>query len=84
MGIKRPLKTIAFAVDEKEKAIKSNWGRAQSWWRPSRASVARVECRLHGKVDWKRNEEQQQNEMTTNITKTSWKFSQATTIAGSF
>ena len=28
------------------------------------------------KYPGKRNEEQQQNEMTTNITKTSWKFSQ--------
>ena len=53
MGKKCPLKTIVLAVDEKEKAIKSSWGRAQSWWRPSRAWVARVECWWHGKVPWK-------------------------------
>ena len=34
MGKKCPLKTVALAVDEKEKAIESSWGRAQSWWRP--------------------------------------------------
>ena len=37
MGKRCPLKTVALAVDEKEKAIKSSQGRAQSWWRPSRA-----------------------------------------------
>ena len=62
MGKKCPLKTVALAVDEKEKAIKSSRGRAQSWWRPSRAWEARVECWWHGKWAWKRNEEQQQNE----------------------
>ena len=34
VGKKYPLKTIALAVDEKEKAIESSQGRAQSWWRP--------------------------------------------------
>ena len=34
MGKKCPLKTVALAVDEKEKAIKSSRGRAQSQWRP--------------------------------------------------
>ena len=34
---KSQLQTIALAVDEKAKAIKSSWDRAQSWWRPSRA-----------------------------------------------
>ena len=46
----------------KQKAIKSSWGRAQSWCRPSRAWEARVECRWHGKVAWKRNKEEQQND----------------------
>ena len=31
MGKKRPLKTVALVVDEKAKAIKSSWGKAQSW-----------------------------------------------------
>ena len=31
---KCPLKTVALVVDEKEKAIESSQGRAQSWWRP--------------------------------------------------
>ena len=53
VGKKCPLKTVALAVDEKEKAIKSSRGRAQSWWRPSRAWEARVECWWHGKVAWK-------------------------------
>ena len=38
---------------KKAKAIESNQGRAQSWWRPSRAWEATVECRWHGKVAWK-------------------------------
>ena len=46
----------------KQKAIKSSCGRAQSWCRPSRAWEARVECRRHGKVGWKRNKEEQQND----------------------
>ena len=37
VGKKCPLQTVALAVDEKAKAIKSSQGRAQSWWRPSRA-----------------------------------------------
>ena len=65
---KRPLKTVALAVDAKAKAIESSRVRAQSWWRPSQASwwrhsrawEARVECRWHGKETWKWNEEQQQ------------------------
>ena len=36
VGKKCPLKTVALAVDDKEKAIKSSWGRAQSWWRPEK------------------------------------------------
>ena len=36
VGKKCPLKTVTLTVDEKEEAIKSSWGRAQSWWRPSR------------------------------------------------
>ena len=35
VGKRCPLKTVALAVDEKEKAIQSSRGRAQSWWRPS-------------------------------------------------
>ena len=60
VGKKCPLKTIALAVDEKQKAIKSSWGRGQSCWRPSRTWKPRVECRWHGKVAWKGNEEQDQ------------------------
>ena len=62
VGEKCPLKTVVHGVDEKEKAIKSSQGRGQSWWRPSQAWEARVECQWHGKVAWKWNEEQQQNE----------------------
>ena len=62
MGEKCPLKTVVHGADEKEKAIKSSQGRGQSWWRPSQAWEARVECQWHGKVAWKWNEEQQQNE----------------------
>ena len=54
---KCPLKTVVLAIDEKENAIKSSRGRAQSWWRPSWAWEARVECRWHGKVVWKSNED---------------------------
>ena len=36
VGKKCQLKTIALAVDEKEKEIKGSQGRAQSWWKPSR------------------------------------------------
>ena len=32
VGKKCPLKTVPLAVDEKEEAIKSSQGRAQSWW----------------------------------------------------
>ena len=62
MGKKCPLKTVALAVDEKEKSVKSSQGRAQSWWRPSHSWEAKVECQWHGKVAWKRSQEQQQNE----------------------
>ena len=65
MGKKCPLKTVALVVDEKEKAIKSSQGRAQSWWRSLRAWEIRVECQWHGKVAWKSNEE----------TTTKWKTS---------
>ena len=65
MGKKCSLKTVALVVDEKEKAIESSRGRAQSWWRPSLVWEARVECRWHGKVAWKKihniKNEQQQN-----------------------
>ena len=30
-----PLKTVALALDEKEKTIESSRGTAQSWWTPS-------------------------------------------------
>ena len=66
MGKKCPLKTIALAVDEKEKAIESSRGRAQSWWRPLRVWKAMVECRWHGKVAWKSNDD---------TTPTNWKTS---------
>ena len=56
MGKNYPLKTAALAVDEKEKAIESSHGRAQSWWRPSWVWEARVDCWSHGKVAWKSNE----------------------------
>ena len=96
MGRKCPLKTVALAVDEKEEAIKSSRGRAQSWWRPSRAWEAKVECQWHGKVAWKSNEDtttkwkinkwryatSKMNNNTMN--KTSQKFSQASNIAGNF
>ena len=97
VGKKRPLKTIALAVDEKEKAIKSSRGRAQSWWRPSsRVWEARVECRWHGKVAWKSNEPTKWKTLTnedkwtptttkwTKMNKNLWRFSQTSTIAGSF
>ena len=77
MGKKCPLRTTVLAVDEKEKAIKSSRGRAQSWWRPSRAWEARVKCLWHSKVAWKytknNNKMKNKNEWTTttNITKTS-------------
>ena len=57
VGKKCPLKTVALLVDEKEKAIESSRGRAQSWWRPSPVWEARVECRWHGKVAWTSNED---------------------------
>ena len=53
VGKKCLLKTIALSEDEKEEAIKSSRGRAQSWWRVSQAWEARVECQWHGKVAWK-------------------------------
>ena len=37
VGKKCLLKTIALSEDEKEEAIKSSRGRAQSWWRVSQA-----------------------------------------------
>ena len=52
-GYKMPTQNHSVRSRWKEKAIKSSWGRAQSWWRPWRAWVARVECRWHGKRPWK-------------------------------
>ena len=68
-----PIQTVALAVDEKEKAIKSSRGRTQSWWRPLWAWETRVECRWHDNVAWKQNEEKDtwRPEMTTNVTETS-------------
>ena len=100
VGKKCPLKTVALAVDEKEKAIKSSRGRAQSWWRPSRVWEARVECRWHGKVAWKSNKDTTPTKWKTSTNDDKWRtttttkwtkinknlqrFSQASTIAGSF
>ena len=63
----------------KSKATKSSQVRAQSWWRPSRLWEASVECRWHGKVARKRENLhwRKTTTTTTNITKTSWRFSQA-------
>ena len=62
----------------KRKATESSQGRAQSWWRPSRAWEARVECRWQGKVARKcKNLQWGKTATTTNITRTSWWFFQA-------
>ena len=55
MGKKCPLRTVAPAVkltekSGKSKATESSQGRVQSWWRPSCAWEARVECGWQGKV----------------------------------
>ena len=65
VGKKCPLKAVALAVDEKEKAIESSWGRAQSWWRPLRVWEAMVECRWHGKVEGNQMNQQNENKWTT-------------------
>ena len=72
MGKKCPLKTVALAVDEKEKAIESSQGRAQSWWRPSQVWEARVECRWHGKVAWKSNEDKTPTKWKTSTNEDKW------------
>ena len=76
VGKKCPLKTIALVVDEKEKAIKSSQGRAQSWWRPSQAWEARVECWWHGILAWKWMKIQQQRTSTNEDRTTKWTKSQ--------
>ena len=69
----------------KSKANESSQGRAQSWWRPSRVWEARVECRWQGKVSRKcKNLQCGKTTTTNNITKTSWRFSYASSIARSF
>ena len=70
----------------KTKAAKSSQGRAQSWWRLSRAWEARVWCRWQEKVARKRkNLWWDKTTITTNnIRKTSLRFYQASTIPGSF
>ena len=62
-GKKCPLKTVTLTVDEKEEAIKSSWGRAQSWWRPSRVWEARVECWWHDKIAWKSNKDKKHRQV---------------------
>ena len=99
VGKKCPLKTVALAVDEKEKAIGSSRGRAQSWWRLSRVWKARMECRSHGKLAWKSNEDTTPAKWKTSTNEDKWRirttkwtktnknlqrFSQARTITGSF
>ena len=79
MGKKCPLKTVALAVDEKEKAIESSRGRAQSWWRPSRVWEARVECRWHGKVAWKSNEDTTPTKWKTSTNEDTWTTTTTTT-----
>ena len=68
----------------KSKANESSQGRAQSGWRPSRFWEARVQCRWQGKVARKCKNLQWGKTTTNNITKTSWRFSYASTIARSF
>ena len=69
----------------KSKANESSQGRAQSWWRPSRVWEARVECRWQGEVSRKcKNLQWGKTTTTNNITKTSWRFSYASSIARSF
>ena len=58
----------------KSKATKNSQDRAKSWWRPSRAWEARMECRWQGKVAPKSKSFQWGRQQTTNITKTSWRF----------
>ena len=54
-------------MPDKSKATESIHGRAQSWWRPSRAWEARVECWWQGRVarkckslQWGKQQQQQQ------------------------
>ena len=60
VGKKYLLKTVALTVKlltkklGKSKATESSQGRAQSWWRPTRAWEVRVECGWHRKVAGKR------------------------------
>ena len=69
----------------KSKANESSQGRAQSWWRPSRVWEARVECRWQGEVSRKcKNLQWGKTTTTNNITKISWRFSYASSIARSF
>ena len=68
----------------KSKATESSQGRAQSWWRPSRAWEAWVECQWQGKVARKCKSLQwgkQHQSTSKEIPGSSYKQS---TIAGSF
>ena len=71
--------------------IKSSQGRAQSWWRPSRAREAKVESRWHEKVARKRknnNNQHHKNSLNEEQQQTSKKppggSPKQSTIAGSF
>ena len=99
-GEKMPTQNRSARGRWKKKAIESSQGRAQSWWRPSRVWEARVECRWHGKVAWKSNKDTTPTKWKTSTNEDKWRtttttkwtkinknlqrFSQASTIAGSF
>ena len=79
VGKKCSLKTVALTVDENEKPIESSQGRAQSWWKPSRVWEAKVECRWHGKVDWKSIEDTTSTKWKTSTNEDKWKTTTTTT-----